>query len=316
MAKFRLSIGAILVAIVAHADITVSDVKVFSGHPWKEVVIRYTITGTDDMVDFIRVTAEDKSANKSYVWDVHNSALWTEGRHKLRWNAVAEGAKFASKKVVFSVAVVSYGGVRLWEDGPIWAECNVGAMKPEEAGYYFSWGDTVGYKRNAANDGWASVETGRSFSFKSCPTNGKSNSALMEKGYIDSSGNLTASYDAATTHMNTPWRMPKESEFEALIKNCDTEWITHNGVCGYLVKGRGAYSLKSIFLPAAGYGLGSDINGYGVSGGYWSSKPVMMLSNYEHASYLSFDSDALNAHAYFNWRYCGRSVRPIRVQTE
>ena len=40
------------------------------------------------------------------------------------------------------------GGVQLWENGPYWAECNVGATKPEEYGYYFWWGDTVGYARN------------------------------------------------------------------------------------------------------------------------------------------------------------------------
>ena len=40
------------------------------------------------------------------------------------------------------------GGVQLWENGPCWAECNVGATAPEESGYYFWWGDTVGYIRS------------------------------------------------------------------------------------------------------------------------------------------------------------------------
>ena len=64
------------------------------------------------------------------------------------------------------------GGVQLWENGPYWAECNVGATKPEEYGYYFWWGDTVGYKRNASNNGWVSSQSGASFSFSSgnCPT--------------------------------------------------------------------------------------------------------------------------------------------------
>lgn len=40
------------------------------------------------------------------------------------------------------------GGVQLWENGPYWAECNVGASAPEDYGYYFWWGDTVGYTRS------------------------------------------------------------------------------------------------------------------------------------------------------------------------
>ena len=49
------------------------------------------------------------------------------------------------------------GGVQLWENGPYWAECNVGATKPEEYGYYFWWGDTVGYARNDSDHGSAPV---------------------------------------------------------------------------------------------------------------------------------------------------------------
>ena len=37
--------------------------------------------------------------------------------------------------------------VQLWAGGPYWATTNIGAEKPEEYGYYFWWGDTVGYKR-------------------------------------------------------------------------------------------------------------------------------------------------------------------------
>ena len=48
-------------------------------------------------------------------------------------------------------------GVQLWEDGPYWADRNIGADEPWEPGLHFWWGDTVGYKREnnawAANDG-------------------------------------------------------------------------------------------------------------------------------------------------------------------
>lgn len=43
------------VVVNAFADITVSDVKVFSGYPWKEVMVGYTITGTAAETGFIRL---------------------------------------------------------------------------------------------------------------------------------------------------------------------------------------------------------------------------------------------------------------------
>ena len=49
------------------------------------------------------------------------------------------------------VEVGNGDGVQLWENGPYWAECNVGASKPEEFGYYFWRGDAVGYSYNDGN---------------------------------------------------------------------------------------------------------------------------------------------------------------------
>ena len=55
-------------------------------------------------------------------------------------------------------------GVQLWEGGPYWATTNIGADKPEDAGLYFWWGDTVGYRRSG--DAWvASDGSNRNFSF-------------------------------------------------------------------------------------------------------------------------------------------------------
>ena len=34
--------------------------------------------------------------------------------------------------------------VQLWENGPYFATCNVGANEPQGYGYFFWWGDTVG----------------------------------------------------------------------------------------------------------------------------------------------------------------------------
>ena len=207
------------------------------------------------------------------------------------------------------------GGVQLWENGPYWAECNVGATKPEEYGYYFWWGDTVGYKRNASADGWVSVANGTSFLFSSenCPTDNKTKVRLQSAGYIDLTGNLVAAHDAATAHLGAPWRMPTDAEFSALVSNCTTTWITTNGVYGRLVTGKGAYATKSIFLPAAGYGLESGLYVPGSDGWgfFWSSGPDS-FSPYD-AWYLHFNSSDFSLFIGSSiYRYCGQSVRPVR----
>lgn len=95
----------------------------------------------------------------------------------------------------------------------------MGATKPEEYGYYFWWGDTVGYTREGGTYDssyprytdvtWVSSTGTRMssspFSSSTCPTYNKRNSTLQSQGYIDSTGNLVAKYDAATAHLGAPW---------------------------------------------------------------------------------------------------------------
>ena len=216
----------------------------------------------------------------------------------------------------------SLGGVQLWENGPYWAECNVGASEPEEHGYYFWWGDTVGYLQSGgtwysfgfySSVTWVS-STGEQmssspFSPSSCPTYGKVDSELLSAGYIDSTGNLAPEYDAATAHLGAPWRMPTDAEFAALTNNCTATWTTTNGVRGCLVTGKGAYADRSIFLPTAGYGSDSTLGSPNSQGYYWSSTPDSEDSHF--AWHLYFNSNNFRQYIYYGRQY-GLSVRPVR----
>lgn len=239
--------------------------------------------------------------------DTGSGASWTR---RFIWDAAADLGEVKIDDVALTVEAL--GPVQLWENGPYWAACNVGATKPEECGYYFWWGGTVGYKRNASNNGWISVNDSTSFSFSNgnCPTYGKNNSQLQSAGYIDATGNLVAAHDAATAHLGEPWRMPTDAEFSALISNCDTEWTSRNGVSGRLVKGRGAYASKSIFLPAAGYCTDSYLD-FGSNGYYWSSTPDSDYSGDAWYLYLYFRSGYFRRYD-DQHRYHGQSVRPVR----
>ncbi len=232
------------------------------------------------------------------------------------WRHVPEGGYPAFRFFAVEVvppgveSVVKLGGVQLWENGPYWAECNAGAEKPEDYGCHFWWGDTAGYVHTGSE--WVSVKDGTGISFGSsgaaASTYGKNAETLLSEGYVDSAGSLAAAHDAATAHFGPPWRMPTAAEFDALIGNCTSEWIVTNGVSGRLVTGKDDYADRSIFLPAAGLGTGSNLSSPGEIGFYWSSTPEPGSSS--GASYLRFNSgwfyrDALHRHT-------GRSVRPVR----
>ena len=201
--------------------------------------------------------------------------------------------------------------VQLWERGPYWATTNLGAKKPEEYGFYFWWGDTVGYTRKgnfwAARDGSSS-----NFSFrggeKNTPTENKDISALERAGWLTVQGVLTPDHDAAHVQWGDAWRMPTKQELDDLNSKCDWNWTTQNGVNGYIVRGRGRYADKSIFLPTSGSGYGPSLIGAGSYGGYWSSVP---RSDSYYAYELSFDSGN-HTTGYYGRRFYGRAIRPVQ----
>ena len=309
---------ALLIGLAVSAEsVTATAVRAQQRYPWNgKVDIVVKLSGTEaDVAKANCIFSAVDSATKKTLPVVHvtpqgtddgSGTTWT--RHYL-WDSNADVGEVKIADLELTVEV-DLGGVQLWEGGPYWAECNVGASKPEEYGYYFWWGDTVGYKRKGGT--WVSSKgvdmSSSPFSSSSCPTYYKSTSTLQSQGYIDSTGNLVTKYDAATAHLGAPWRMPTDSDFAALISNCTTTWTTRNGVYGRLVTGKGAYASKSIFLPAAGYGNDSVLSSPGSHGHYWSSTPSSGGSY--SAWYLGFGS------GYFDRYYCdsyyGFPVRPLR----
>ena len=75
--------------------------------------------------------------------------------------------------------------VQLWEGGPYWADTNIGAEKPEDYGFYFWWGDTVGYKREGET--WVASDGSFShfeFDEEHTPTCHKKLSTMKSEGWI------------------------------------------------------------------------------------------------------------------------------------
>lgn len=211
----------------------------------------------------------------------------------------------------------STGGVQLWKGGPYFADRNVGATKPEDPGYWFWWGDTVGYYN--AGKTWVSSADGKTtILFQATDTTAtttyqKTNAELKEMGYIDASGNLVAEHDAARVHLGGTWRMPTDAEFNAMVANTTMTRVTDwngTGVSGYVVTGKGDYAVNSIFLPAGGIAItGGTVFGKSVYGNFWSSTPKPTQTNF--ANSLNTSTSEYGTDNDCN-RFWGFSVRPVR----
>ena len=245
--------------------------------------------------------------------DTEGLVAHTNGNYRFVWDVNADIGTVHCTNMIVRVGIYKfYEKVQLWEGGPYWATTNIGAEKPEDYGYYFWWGDTVGYR--CENDKWvASDESNSNFSFtnSNTPTYGKGISVLQIEGWLTADGALAPEHDAARRHWGGNWRMPTKSEFDDLISKCDCSWTTMNGVAGYVVRGRGDYASNSIFLPYAGLGSGTSLRNTGSAGDYWSSVPD---SDYNFAYGLYFNSGYLGTG--YNYRYCGQSVRPLQGFTK
>ena len=318
---------AILQGFAAFATPTVTDVVAKQWYPWGLVDITCKVSGIDELIEnpqFVLSAVLPDSENVSKMsrfWVMRdgvkssNLAADANGDYRLLWDARAELGEVRYTNMVVRVAINGRQKVQLWEGGPYWATTNIGAEKPEDYGYYFWWGDTVGYKR--VNDRWVASDGSKSdFSFddETTPTLGKSISDLQNQGWIiDKNGVnvLTPKYDAARAHWGGDWRMPTKQEWHALSNKCEWTWTTRNGVNGYVVRGKGSYSSAEIFLPSAGYGVGTSLSHAGSYGCYCSSVPNS--ANY-YAWYLYFDSGRHGTYNYYRSR--GRSVRPLQGFTK
>ncbi len=184
--------------------------------------------------------------------------------------------------------------------GTKWATCNIGATTPEGLGEYFAWGETKPKSKYTEDN---------------CPTYQKDDTWLRKNGYIDASGNLTMSHDAARQYWGGTWRMPTKAEIEELIKNTTTKWIMRNGVSGKLVTSK--RNGKSIFLPAAGSKFGEENQIYcvGLYSDNWGSTSLCD-SEYSSAC-LESQSDKLPSdmverfYSTHTHRRNGCSIRPV-----
>ena len=184
-------------------------------------------------------------------------------------------AKMATNDLLFNKDDVVDMGL---PSGTSWAKHNIGATKETDYGWYFAWGERMGYENaNARN-----AALGRNDGFTQAAYDTTSTTAITT--------NLTANNDVAHLLLGGKWKTPSKAQFEELFNSDNTEFIdangnvisgtdkltTINGVGGILLRSKN--NKNKLFFPAAAFYSGTSLNGLNTGGVYWSSS-VATLSN-------------------------------------
>ena len=179
-----------------------------------------------------------------------------------------------------------------------WATCNVGAETADDAGCYFSWGETSPKDiYNSTTDKYCSCPDGKTSCYDA--------SHYTKYNSTDGKTVLDPEDDAATVNWGSSSRMPTKEEFQELLDKCTWIWDSSPSHKGYLVASSNG---KSIFLPASGCRNGSDLYGRGTYGYYWSS--TLNSSHRDGACSLYVGRGPHGIHGN-DFRYYGFPVRPV-----
>lgn len=194
----------------------------------------------------------------------------------------------------------------------MWATCNIGAISPEEYGWYFMWGDTTAYGSDRKPiEGGSAV----SFNWTNYPlcngsiTSMKKYNSSSVYGTVDNKTILEPEDDAAHVHIGEGCRMPTKEEYDELIAACNMTWVSNynnSGINGRLFTLKTDPS-KTLFFPASGeLDDARWING-GSHGKYWSSS---LFRSYPYEAQM-FDFVSGNYKINYYNRYYGYSVRAV-----
>lgn len=183
--------------------------------------------------------------------------------------------------------------------GTLWATVNLGAQQPHEAGDYLAWGEVQGNKYTYDWTSYAHCQ-GNDHSFITYCTD-------RRYGTVDGHSVLAPQDDAATQQWGRGWRMPTFEEQDELLRRCNTQWRTQEGIPGLWCQGP---NYRSIFLPAAGYWYNDVPYEQGEVCSYWGNELSRGGDN-TIAYCLTAYSD------YRSWtvrkRCSGRTVRAVAI---
>ncbi len=183
----------------------------------------------------------------------------------------------------------------------MWANCNIGAEKPEDFGLYFAWGETQGYTGDK-NDGRKFDWVG--YKWSNTTTNARAEISKYFGGKKNPHVVLNIEDDAAHVNWGGDWRMPTDDEWKELIDKCKCVPTKVEGVRGMQVTGPNG---NSIFIPKTGNRAESYVRDVNSQGLYWSKSHSPYQTTVAIAYWVILH-DILQKPTD---RYVGCTVRPV-----
>ena len=176
-----------------------------------------------------------------------------------------------------------------------WASFNLGAIKPDDYGGLYAWGE-VDTKEDYSENNYKWCMGSLEMLTKYC-----SNSDYGYNGFVDGKTILDPEDDAARVNLGGKWRMPTDEEWAELQTLCTWEWTSMNAIKGCIVTGPNG---NHIFLP---------VHIWWGWGAVWSSR----LSSRDYCGCYAYFNNFNNSNT-LGWsqnesekRYYGLSVRPV-----
>lgn len=177
--------------------------------------------------------------------------------------------------------------------GTMWASCNIGAIYPWDAGYFYAFGETL-----------PKID----YSLSTYPNVDEYNNPKFNYIYNkDKDLVLPPENDAASMVLGEGWCTPTFRDFRELREHCTHKWVDGYG---RLKKSGELFVAKNgneLFFPASGCMEGTELKHLGYEGFYWGSYVVMQgMSPYCTWFYWKEMMDTQPAVFYF-----GYNIRPI-----
>lgn len=275
-------------------------------------------------VNHVELKAEDGGLIEPGVYyiavrpcDIHNPTVTFRYPHSIKIKKSKGTLSFAAGKNVKPISVDwtkgdVTGAVQLWAGGPFWSIKNIGAANEYDPGYYFSWGNTTGYVRNAANDGWV-VAPGYSGAGSSLNGGFTNENYYITNGYrITRNLQTNASEDAAVAAWGSGWRIPTQAEAEGFIDKVSV--MPSSDSKYYTLTGKGDYSGDYIIVPVTHYGMDDVIMDTFDASMLWTCTFSQdQLGNHMPYSLFTYNRNGLKSKVEPDLASYGMNIRPVYV---
>ncbi len=183
-----------------------------------------------------------------------------------------------------------------------WASCNVGAEKPEGYGFYYAWGEVL--PKEDYSSAWTTYKYANGDEKKL--TKYCTKESYGDNGFTDNKTTLDPEDDAAHVNWGGSWRMPTDAEWTELRTKCTWTKTTINDVSGFKVTSK--TNGNSIFLPAAGNRVNTELRNIGSDGKYGSASLYENDPSFTWYVYYFHNTDCGRGSSR---RYYGQSIRPV-----